>query len=117
MGEWVRGSGADVVDTNLHQCDEDIYRVVQSLEQTGPSPSIDAAAASATISSSLQPQAGDSGPTATAIANQSAYEGQTFSLDVSRHFAAPAAGGTLIFSGSLPAGLRVDAHTGIISGV
>jgi hypothetical protein len=30
---------------------------------------------------------------------------------------APAAGDTLTFSGSLPAGLNIDAHTGIISGV
>src|SRR6266566_6847671 len=56
-------------------------------------------------------------PTATAIADQSAYEGQSFSLDVSSHFAAPAAGDALTFSGSLPAGLHIDAHTGIISGV
>src|SRR5882762_9162244 len=115
-GDSDHGSGYDLTNPNLHHGAEDIYRPVQSPEQTGPSPSIDAAAASATISSSLQPQAGDSGPTATAIANQSAYEGQTFSLDVSRHFAAPAAGDALTFSATLPAGLHIDAHTGVISG-
>src|SRR5216684_4427098 len=70
-----------------------------------------------TISETFHLQVGDSGPTATAIANQSAYEGQAFSLNVSNHFKAPAAGDTLTFSGSLPAGLHIDAHTGVISGV
>jgi hypothetical protein len=59
---------------------------------------------------------GDTGPTVTAIANQSGNEGQSFSLDVSSHFAAPAAGDTLTYSASLPSGLSIDAHTGIISG-
>src|SRR6202022_718139 len=53
----------------------------------------------------------------TAIGNQSAYEGKAFSLNVSSHFAAPAAGDTLTFSGAMPTGLKIDAHTGIISGV
>ena len=69
------------------------------------------------ISESFPPPVGDSGPTATAIANQSAYEGQAFSLNVSSHFTAPAAGDSLTFSGALPAGLSIDAHTGVISGV
>src|SRR5450432_3110587 len=69
------------------------------------------------ISESFVLEVGDSGPTATAIANQNAYEGQGFSLDVSSHFMAPAVGDTLTFSGSLPTGLHIDAHTGIISGV
>jgi fructose-1-phosphate kinase PfkB-like protein len=69
------------------------------------------------ISETFHLQVGDKGPTATAIASQSAYEGQAFSLDVSSHFVAPAAGDTLTFSGSMPAGLHIDAHTGIISGV
>jgi hypothetical protein len=69
------------------------------------------------ISETFHLQVGDSGPMATVIANQSAYQGETFSLDVSSHFVAPAAGDTLTFSGSLPAGLNIDAHTGIISGV
>ena len=68
------------------------------------------------ISESFHLAVGDSGPTATAIADQSAYEGQAFSLDVSSHFAAPAAGDTLTFSAALPTGLSIDAHTGVISG-
>jgi hypothetical protein len=70
-----------------------------------------------TISESFNLAVGDSGPTATAIANQSGYEGQAFSLNVSSHFKAPAAGDTLTFSASLPTGLSIDAHTGVISGV
>src|SRR5258708_11142987 len=69
------------------------------------------------ISETFHLQVGDKGPTATAIANQSAYEGQAFSLNVSSHFVAPAAGDTLTFSAAMPAGLKIDAHTGIISGV
>src|ERR1700680_847940 len=69
------------------------------------------------ISESFNLAVGDSGPTATAIANQSANEGQAFSLNVSSHFAAPAAGDTLTFSAKLPAGLHIDAHTGVISGI
>ena len=70
-----------------------------------------------TISETFQLQVDDSGPTASAIANQTAYEGNAFSLDISSHFAAPAAGDTLTFSGTMPAGLQIDAHTGVISGV
>src|SRR5205823_8375 len=68
------------------------------------------------ISESFHLAVGDSGPTATAIANQSAYEGQAFSLNVSSHFAAPAVGDALTFSAKLPAGLSINAHTGVISG-
>ncbi|MGZ5877440.1 MAG: putative Ig domain-containing protein, partial [Bradyrhizobium sp.] len=68
------------------------------------------------ISESFHLAVGDSGPTATPIADQSAYEGQNLSLDVSSHFAAPAAGNTLTFSAALPTGLSIDAHTGVISG-
>ena len=68
------------------------------------------------ISESFHLAVGDSGPTATAIADQSANEGQAFSLNVSSHFAAPAAGDTLTFSAKLPTGLSIDAHTGVISG-
>ncbi|TMK50052.1 MAG: hypothetical protein E6G70_07140, partial [Alphaproteobacteria bacterium] len=71
---------------------------------------------STAISESFYLAAGDSGPTATAIADQSAFEGQSFSLNVSSHFAAPAAGDALTFSAKLPTGLGIDAHTGIISG-
>jgi hypothetical protein len=68
------------------------------------------------ISESFHLAVGDSGPTATAIADQSAYEGQAFSLNASSHFAAPAAGDALAFSAVLPTGLSIDAHTGVISG-
>jgi hypothetical protein len=68
------------------------------------------------ISESFHLAVGDSGPTATPIADQSAYQGQNFSLDISSRFAAPAAGDTLTFSAALPTGLSIDAHTGTISG-
>jgi hypothetical protein len=68
------------------------------------------------ISESFHLAVGDSGPTATAITNQSGYEGQAFSLNVASHFTAPAAGDTLTYSASLPAGLSIDPHTGMISG-
>src|SRR5216684_684391 len=109
--------GYDLTNPNLHHGAEDIYRPVQSSDQSGSSPSIDAVTPSATIGESLRLQVGDSGTTATVIANQSAHEGQAFLLDVSSHFVAPAAGDALTFSGSLPTGLHIDAHTGIISGV
>ena len=41
------------------------------------------------ISESFHLQVGDTGPTATVIANQTAYEGKAFSLNVSSHFKAP----------------------------
>ena len=68
------------------------------------------------ISESFHLAVGDSGPTGTAIANQSGFEGQAFSLNISSHFKAPAAGDTLTFAASLPTGLSIDAHTGVISG-
>src|ERR1700716_2826212 len=114
------GGGYDLTNPNLHHGAEDIYRPVQSSEQSGPGPSIDAVAPSATIGESFDRfrlQIADSGPTATAIASQSAYEGRAFLLDVSNHFVAPAGGDALTFSGSLPTGLHIDAHTGVISGV
>jgi hypothetical protein len=68
------------------------------------------------ISETFQLAVGDTGPTATAIANHSADEGQAFTLDVSSHFTAPAAGDALTFAATLPAGLSINAQTGIISG-
>src|SRR6202035_5088162 len=51
------------------------------------------------ISESFHLAVGDSGPTATVIADQSgAYEGKVFTLNVSSHFVAPASGDTLTFS-------------------
>jgi hypothetical protein len=69
------------------------------------------------ISESFHVAVGDSGPTATAIADQSVNAGQALSIDVSGHFAAPAAGDAMTFSATLPAGLHIDAHTGVISGI
>src|SRR6266704_3431207 len=116
-GDRDNSGGYDLTNPNLHHGAEEIYRPVQSSDQSGSSPSIDAVTPSAAIGESLHLQVGDSGPTATVIANQSGYEGQAFSLNVSSHFKAPAAGDTLTFSGTLPAGLHIDAHTGVISGV
>ncbi|MNQ00846.1 Hemolysin, plasmid [compost metagenome] len=62
----------------------------------------------------------NSGPTSTAIANQSGEDSQTVvSLDVSSHFADAdvGTGDKLAFSATgLPAGLTIDPNTGIISG-
>src|SRR6202171_2796770 len=119
-GDRDNSGGYDLTNPNLHHGAEDIYRTVQSSDQPGSSPSNDAVAPSATIGESFESsglQVGDSGPTATVIANQSAHEGHAFLLDVSSHFVAPVAGDALTFSGSLPASLHIDAHTGIISDV
>jgi hypothetical protein len=113
-GDSDHASGYDLTNPNLHHGVEDIYRRVQSPEQS--SQSIRAEASSAAIGETFHLQVGDTGPTATTIADQSAYQGQTFSLDVSSHFVAPA-GDALTFSGSLPAGFSINANTGIISGV
>ena len=70
-----------------------------------------------TVSETFILEVGDRGPTASAIPNQNTYAGQSYSLDVSSHFVAPAAGVALTFSGSLPDGLYIDPQTGVISGV
>ncbi len=116
-GDSDHAGGYDLTNPNLHHGVEDIYRPFQSSEQLRSSRSVEPDASPATVSESFQLQVGDSGPTATAIANQTAYEGKAFSLDLSSHFAVPAAGDTLTFSGSMPAGLSLNAHTGVISGV
>jgi hypothetical protein len=67
------------------------------------------------VSETFHLQVGDTGPAATAIADQKYYQGANFSLNVSSHFAVPTAGDALTFSASLPTGLSIDAHTGIIS--
>src|SRR6202000_1788659 len=68
------------------------------------------------VSQSFMLSVTDPGPAGTAIANQTANEGETFPLDVSSHFTAPAAGDTLTYSASLPTGLAINATTGVISG-
>ena len=106
-------SGYDLTNPNLHHgAEADYTPTIPVLNQTGSIVPLTEEA----ISESFHLAVGDSGPTATAIADQSANEGQAFSLNVASHFTAPAAGDTLTFSASLPTGLSIDAHTGIISG-
>ncbi len=110
----------DLTNPNLHHgtLSEVVYRI-PTQEQFGSSSSYVAQPASTptpVVSESFQLAVGDTGPTATAIANQSANEGQAFSLNVSSHFTAPAAGDALTYSATLPAGLSINAQTGVISG-
>src|ERR1019366_7113809 len=112
-------SGYDLTNPNLHHGAEANY--VPTLQVVTKSGSIVAPAEKAfdegqAIGPNFHLAVGDSGPTATAISDQSAFEGQAFSLNVASHFAAPAAGDALTFSAVLPTGLSIDAHTGIISG-
>ena len=122
--EPVRGhhgdeSGYDLTNPNLHHGAEANYAPTLQIVTKSPSiaaPSEEAFHEDQAISESFHLAVGDSGPTATAIPDQSGYEGQAFALNVSSHFAAPAAGDTLTFSATLPTGLSIDPHTGIISG-
>ncbi|HWO39348.1 MAG TPA: hypothetical protein VNO32_62035, partial [Candidatus Acidoferrum sp.] len=52
-GDHDNTAGYDLTNPNLHHGAEDIYRPVQSSEQLGPSPSIDAVAPSAKIGESF----------------------------------------------------------------
>ena len=113
-------SGYDLTNPNLHHGADDKYApTLQIVSKSGSiaAPSEEAFHDGQAISKSFNLAVGDSGPTATAIADHSVPEGHAFSLNVSSHFKAPAAGDTLTFSGSLPVGLSIDAHTGVISGV
>src|ERR1700730_323309 len=99
-GDRDNSGGYDLTNPNLHHGAEDIYRTVQSSDHPGSSPSNDAVAPSATIGESFESsglQVGDSGPTDTVIADQTAHEGQPLSLDISRHFVASVAGDALTF--------------------
>ena len=112
-------SGYDLTNPNLHHGAEANYaKTPQVAVKSGSivAPAEDASHEIQAISESFHLAVSDSGPTATAISDQSAYEGQAFSLNVASHFTAPAAGDALTFSASLPTGLSIDAHTGIISG-
>src|SRR5450631_2373128 len=112
-------SGYDLTNPNLHHgADAKYVPTVQIVSKSGSivAPAEEAFHEGQAISESFHLAVGDSGPTATAIADQSGYEGQAFSLNVSSHFTAPAAGDALTFSAALPTGLSIDAHTGIISG-
>ncbi len=116
-GDSDHDGGYDLTNPNLHHGVEDTYRPFQSSERPGSTRLVEPDASRVAASETVDLKASESGPTATAIATQSALEGKVFSLNVSSHFTAPAAGDTLTFSGSMPAGLKIDAHTGIISGV
>src|SRR6202140_271270 len=112
-------SGYDLTNPNLHHGAEAKYApTLQVISKSGSivAPAEEAFHEGRAIGESSHLPIGDSGPTATAIADQSANEGHSFSLNVSSHFAAPAAGDALTFSAKLPAGLSIDAHTGVISG-
>jgi hypothetical protein len=57
-----------------------------------------------------------SAPAGAHITDQTANTGHSYSLDVSGQFTSPEAGDPLTYSASLPTGLAIDAHSGIISG-
>src|SRR6266480_3013661 len=110
-------SGYDLTNPNLHHGAEAKYApTMQILSKSGSNvaPAEQAFHEGQAIGERSHLAIGDSGPIATAIAAQSANEGQAFSLDVSSHFKASAAGEALTFSAKLPAGLGIDAHTGVI---
>ena len=59
----------------------------------------------------------DDAPVSTPIANQTSSDAQTVSFNVSGNFSDPDAGDTLTFTATgLPAGLTINAATGVISG-
>src|ERR1019366_3160791 len=112
-------SGYDLTNPNLHHGADAKY--APTLQLASKSGSIAAPAEEAfhvgrAIGENSHLAIVDSGPIVTTIADQSAIEGHTFSLNVSSHFQAPAAGDALTFTARLPTGLSLDAHTGIISG-
>jgi hypothetical protein len=116
-GDGDQNGGYDLTNPNLHHGVEDTYRPFHLSEQPKSNGFVKTDAAPVAVNETVDLGAGDAGPSATAIANQTSFEGQPFSLDISSHFAASAAGEALSFSANMPAGLKIDAHTGIISGV
>ena len=107
-----RHGGYDLTNPNLHHGVEDTYRPFHSSGQSGSNRSVDADASQAAVSKPLYHEAGDSGP----IANQAAYQGEPFSIDVSGHFglrSAAIAGRSRL---RCPPASASDAHTGVISG-
>ena len=86
-----RHGGYDLTNPNLHHGVEDTYRPFHSSGPSGSSRLMGADGSHAPVSKPLHHEAGDSGP----IANQTAYEGQALSIDVSGHFVAPVSGDTL----------------------
>src|SRR5437016_4439837 len=112
-------SGYDLTNPNLHHGAEAKYGpTIQILSKSGSTagPAEEAFHEDRTIGERSHLAIGDSGPTATAIADQSTDESQAFSLNVPSHFKASAAGEALTFSAKLPVGLAIDGQTGIIAG-
>src|SRR6266481_1071746 len=100
-------SGYDLTNPNLHHGAEATYaRTASIVSKSGSivAPAEEVFHEARAVDANSPRSIGDSTPTATAIADQSANEGHA-SLNVSSHFAAPAAGDTLTFSAKLPAGL------------
>src|SRR5207248_1409347 len=111
-------SGYDLTNPNLHHGAEAKYApTIQIVSNSGSivTPAEEVFHEGRATGERSHLAIGDSGPVATVIADQSAFEGQAFSLNVSSHFAAPA-GDALTFSANLPAGLSINAHSGVISG-
>src|ERR1035437_8236682 len=112
-------SGYDLTNPNLHHGAEAKYAPAPQIASKSGSIAAPAEVGlheGQAIGASSHLPVGDSGPVATVIADQNAYEGRTFSLNVSGHFKASTAGDALTFSAKLPMGLGIDAHTGVISG-
>src|ERR1700761_3847721 len=80
-GDGDHNGGYDLTNPNLHHGAEDTYRPFHPSEQ--PKSLIKSDASLVVVNETGNVKTGDSGPTATAIANQTAPEGRTFSLDIS----------------------------------
>ncbi|TMJ88900.1 MAG: hypothetical protein E6G79_02060 [Alphaproteobacteria bacterium] len=112
-------SGYDLTNPNLHHGAEAKYApTIQIVSNSGSivTPAEEVFHEGRATGERSHLAIGDSGPVATAIADQSAFEGQAFSLNVSSNFKAAAAGEALPFSAKLPAGLGIDAHTSTTTG-
>src|SRR5262249_29501617 len=96
---------------------DDTYRPFQSFEQPKSNHWVETDAPPTTVSETVDVGAHETGSSATEIASQTAYEGEPLSFNASGYFAPPAPANVLTFSASMPAGLVIDANTGIISGV
>jgi hypothetical protein len=110
-------SGHDLTNPNLHHgADAKYAPTLHVVTKSGfiVSPAEEAFHKGPTIGESSHLSVSDSGPIATIIADRNAYEGHTFSLNVSGHFK-PSTGDALTFSAKLPMGPGIDAHTGVIS--
>src|SRR5450631_1624344 len=95
-GESGNGGDYDLTNPNLHHGVEDVYRPFHSSGLYGSSHLVDEPAAPAAPSKPLNPEVGDGGTSS----NQTGYEGEASTLDVSSYFGTAAASETLTFSGS-----------------